>query len=290
MAPIELKLSQTTRLRRLSRDAIYKEDARQLVVPIPRRKEPAEFLVGVPPRARRAGGRGGRGDRFGAVIRRGTAGLLVALAGGLALTGCGTFEDSDAAAVVDGTRAVARGLRAVPPALRRQQRPDRRHRGHGDGHGQPARPDAAPLTELVLTHGDEAVPGRQRRDHHRRGAGRRRSAELEEGNPVLEAPKEVQDMLVDGQLAQTAAGRAGRARRRHDRGSATPSRRPAPARCAPGTSWSPRRPRPTPSPPSWPPAPTSRSWPPSAPPTRRPPTPAACWPARTAPTASPWRR
>jgi transcription-repair coupling factor (superfamily II helicase) len=46
MAPIELKLSQTTRLRRLSRDAIYKEDARQLVVPIPRRKEPAEFLVG----------------------------------------------------------------------------------------------------------------------------------------------------------------------------------------------------------------------------------------------------
>ena len=53
MAPIDLKLSQTTRLRRLSRDAIYKEDARQLVVPIPRRKEPAEFLVDVPARARR---------------------------------------------------------------------------------------------------------------------------------------------------------------------------------------------------------------------------------------------
>jgi transcription-repair coupling factor (superfamily II helicase) len=45
LAPIELKLSQTTRLRRLSRDAIYKEDARQLVLPIPRRKEPAGFLV-----------------------------------------------------------------------------------------------------------------------------------------------------------------------------------------------------------------------------------------------------
>ena len=44
-APLELKLSQTTRLRRLARDAIYKEDARQLVVPIPRRREPAEFLV-----------------------------------------------------------------------------------------------------------------------------------------------------------------------------------------------------------------------------------------------------
>ena len=38
--------SQTTRLRRLARDAKWKEDARQLVVPIPRRREPAEFLVG----------------------------------------------------------------------------------------------------------------------------------------------------------------------------------------------------------------------------------------------------
>jgi transcription-repair coupling factor (superfamily II helicase) len=46
LAPLELKLSQTTRLRRLARDAIYKEDARQLVVPIPRRTEPAGFLVG----------------------------------------------------------------------------------------------------------------------------------------------------------------------------------------------------------------------------------------------------
>ena len=45
LAPIELKLSQTTRLRRLSREAIYKEDAGQLVVPIPRRREPAAFLV-----------------------------------------------------------------------------------------------------------------------------------------------------------------------------------------------------------------------------------------------------
>jgi transcription-repair coupling factor (superfamily II helicase) len=45
LAPLELKLSQTTRLRRLSRDAIYKEDARQLVLPIPRRREPAGFLV-----------------------------------------------------------------------------------------------------------------------------------------------------------------------------------------------------------------------------------------------------
>ena len=45
LAPIDLKLSQATRLRRLSRDAIYKEDARQLVVPIPRPCEPAAYLV-----------------------------------------------------------------------------------------------------------------------------------------------------------------------------------------------------------------------------------------------------
>ncbi len=45
LAPIELKLSQATRLRRLSRDAIYKEEARQLVVPIPRKREPADYLV-----------------------------------------------------------------------------------------------------------------------------------------------------------------------------------------------------------------------------------------------------
>jgi transcription-repair coupling factor (superfamily II helicase) len=45
LAPLELKLSQTTRLRRLARDAIYKEEARQLVVPIPRKREPAGYLV-----------------------------------------------------------------------------------------------------------------------------------------------------------------------------------------------------------------------------------------------------
>jgi transcription-repair coupling factor (superfamily II helicase) len=45
LAPLELKLSQATRLRRLARDAIYKEEARQLVVPIPRTREPASYLV-----------------------------------------------------------------------------------------------------------------------------------------------------------------------------------------------------------------------------------------------------
>jgi transcription-repair coupling factor (superfamily II helicase) len=46
LGPIDLKLSQSTRLRRLSRDAKWKEDARQLVVPLPRGVEPASFLVG----------------------------------------------------------------------------------------------------------------------------------------------------------------------------------------------------------------------------------------------------
>jgi transcription-repair coupling factor (superfamily II helicase) len=56
LAPIELKLSESMRLKRLARDAKVKEDLRQLVVPLPRRRDPAEFLVGllrdlVPPAA-----------------------------------------------------------------------------------------------------------------------------------------------------------------------------------------------------------------------------------------------
>jgi transcription-repair coupling factor (superfamily II helicase) len=46
LGPIDLKVSEAMRLRRLSRQAIHKEDAQQLVVPIPRGNEPAEFLVG----------------------------------------------------------------------------------------------------------------------------------------------------------------------------------------------------------------------------------------------------
>jgi transcription-repair coupling factor (superfamily II helicase) len=45
LGPLELKLSESTRLRRLARDAKYKEDQRQLVLPIPRKAEPSEFLV-----------------------------------------------------------------------------------------------------------------------------------------------------------------------------------------------------------------------------------------------------
>ena len=46
LAPIDLKLSAATRLKRLSKGAIHKEDLRQLVVPIPRGQDPAAFLVG----------------------------------------------------------------------------------------------------------------------------------------------------------------------------------------------------------------------------------------------------
>ena len=47
LAPLELKVSETLRLRRLVRDAIYKEDQRQLVVPLRRGADPATFLVGL---------------------------------------------------------------------------------------------------------------------------------------------------------------------------------------------------------------------------------------------------
>jgi len=45
LAPVTLKLSQETRLKRLSRGALHKEDQRQLVVPLPRGRDAAEFLV-----------------------------------------------------------------------------------------------------------------------------------------------------------------------------------------------------------------------------------------------------
>ncbi len=46
LAPLELKLSATTRLKRIAKGAIYKEDLHQLVAPIPRGQDPAIFLVG----------------------------------------------------------------------------------------------------------------------------------------------------------------------------------------------------------------------------------------------------
>ena len=45
LAPRELQLSESIRLRRLSRGAKYKEDFAQLVLPLPRKTDPSQFLV-----------------------------------------------------------------------------------------------------------------------------------------------------------------------------------------------------------------------------------------------------
>ncbi len=45
LSPVDLKLSEAIRLKRLSRGAIHKEELRQLVIPIPRGKDCATFLV-----------------------------------------------------------------------------------------------------------------------------------------------------------------------------------------------------------------------------------------------------
>jgi transcription-repair coupling factor (superfamily II helicase) len=45
LSPIDLKLSESMRLKRMSKGAIHKEDQRQLVVPIPRGQDPAGFLA-----------------------------------------------------------------------------------------------------------------------------------------------------------------------------------------------------------------------------------------------------
>ena len=45
LGPIDLPLSAVTRLRRLSKGAIVKEDQRRLVAPIPKSADPAEFLA-----------------------------------------------------------------------------------------------------------------------------------------------------------------------------------------------------------------------------------------------------
>jgi len=46
LSPIELKLSESLRLRRLSKGSKYKEDLHQLVLPLPRKTDPSAYLVG----------------------------------------------------------------------------------------------------------------------------------------------------------------------------------------------------------------------------------------------------
>jgi transcription-repair coupling factor (superfamily II helicase) len=44
VAPLSLRTSATIRLRRVARDAVYKEELRQLVVPLPRGSDVATVL------------------------------------------------------------------------------------------------------------------------------------------------------------------------------------------------------------------------------------------------------
>ena len=95
LSPIELKLSESMRLKRLARDAILKEDQRQLVIPIATRQGPGDVPRRLPPRAdprRRPVGSAG-------VNRRAIVIPVLLLAG--AATGCSTVSDNDAAARVD---------------------------------------------------------------------------------------------------------------------------------------------------------------------------------------------
>jgi len=45
LSPLNLKVSEEMRLRRLSRDALHKPEQQQIIVPLPRATEPARFLV-----------------------------------------------------------------------------------------------------------------------------------------------------------------------------------------------------------------------------------------------------
>jgi transcription-repair coupling factor (superfamily II helicase) len=47
LAPLVLPTSMRIRLQRLHRDAVYKEDSSQLVAPVPRGADPAEFIGGL---------------------------------------------------------------------------------------------------------------------------------------------------------------------------------------------------------------------------------------------------
>ena len=45
LQPVDLPVSATIRLRRLSKGAKFKEDLKQLVIPLPRGRDAADFLV-----------------------------------------------------------------------------------------------------------------------------------------------------------------------------------------------------------------------------------------------------
>ena len=121
LGPIHLKLSETMRLRRLSKAAKYKEDLAQLVLPLPRRNSeraaprPRHPSRQVPPRPRSRRRTGAltvadtgeldhvhdhdhAGDSVRAVNRRLT--ILLPLVATVLGAGCATFTDNDAVARV----------------------------------------------------------------------------------------------------------------------------------------------------------------------------------------------
>ena len=215
LGPIELKLSEATRLRRLSRDAIWKEDARQVVVPIPRggagrvpgrgscanwcRRRCRQTLE---PVGSRAVIRPNRGSVW-AVARRAAISAAVQHA-----------PSNDAAATSTARRCPATSSRTA--AGRRRQPGDL-------GVEEDPRPapslaiPAAACSPACCRHGDAGVPRRERRGGHRAdrqtcwiagAAGRRR------------CPSDVADLIVD-RAGQQRRARADGRRGRRKRGCAT---------------------------------------------------------------------
>lgn len=141
--------------------------------------------------------------------------LLLAIAGGAATAGCGTFDDNDAAAVVDGTQLPREdyegllqlytdnsgltGLSADPAT--------------GTVAGEQGR---AVLTELVTTMATReflAANGASitaaERDQARAALADQIGG-TEEGEAVLAAPENVLDAILDGQVGQVAQNAAAR--------------------------------------------------------------------------------
>ncbi|MET0910731.1 MAG: peptidylprolyl isomerase [Ilumatobacteraceae bacterium] len=140
------------------------------------------------------------------MIRRGTPGLLlVALSGALVLTGCGTFQDSDAAAIVDGTALSREDYESFLQVLvdNSDLTQVTEDTATGTVTGEAGR---SALTRLVLTTATKEFlddNGVTITDQERADA----LAELEVSNPDLEAPERVLDVVVDGSAAQTATAR-----------------------------------------------------------------------------------
>ena len=241
LAPIELKLSQTTRLRRLARDAIYKEDARQLVVRsrgAPSRPVPRRFLRELVPSPQ--GWPEGRTRRFAAVIRRRGPPCLPSRRGDASCSATVRWPSTprrgrvdDAALTVesffdpildDGTRSAGGSY----PSSARRRPALRRLRPGGAGRCCSTRP---PPTPGGQRRGDQ-TPAAIRSSRQTRSSSQREVL-TEELAPLVTAGRPAR--------ARTACRR----RRPDGRGTSTSWRRRAPGFFACGRSSSRRMPRPT---------------------------------------------